>query len=208
MVGLLSTTGIHEALIAQYDSTGEHREAGWGLKEGLSGNMTQRFRCAREATWGFGDFPVNGPGLNSETLFESCNLEPNFDSQCKNLGGLYCNIDGFIIGTPRDAVGVCGSGTCSHRAGKVTVLSCQCLGSVAQSGVPREPFHHGTGLGNPKDHFCQGLVLWRDSAMCSHSFTVYVWSSWSLPAKSAKYCLLLHPTQYPPSPTHTTLQVH
>lgn len=156
MVGLLSTAGIHEALIGQYDSTGEHRESGWGLKEGLGGYMTQRFRRAREETWGFGDFPVNGLGLNAEALFESCNLEPNFDSRWKNLGGLYCNIDGFITGTRRGAVGVCGSGTCSHGAEKVTVLSYQYLGSVAQGGVPREPFHHGTNLAILRFTFAEG----------------------------------------------------
>lgn len=42
MVGLLRATGIHEALIAECDSTGEHRESGWGLKEGLDSDRTQK----------------------------------------------------------------------------------------------------------------------------------------------------------------------
>lgn len=30
MVGLLTATRTHDALIAEYDSTGEHYESGWG----------------------------------------------------------------------------------------------------------------------------------------------------------------------------------
>lgn len=36
MVGLLTATRIHDALIAEYDSTGEHYESGWGA-EGEAG---------------------------------------------------------------------------------------------------------------------------------------------------------------------------
>lgn len=58
MAGLLSATGIHEALIAECDSTGQHGESGWGMKEGLDSDRTQRCMYAREETWGFGEFPV------------------------------------------------------------------------------------------------------------------------------------------------------
>lgn len=36
MVGLLTATRIHDDLIAEYDSTGEHYESGWGA-EGEAG---------------------------------------------------------------------------------------------------------------------------------------------------------------------------
>lgn len=58
MVGLLTATRIHDALIAEYDSTGEHWESGWGLKEGLDNDRTQRCVYAREKTWDFAEFPV------------------------------------------------------------------------------------------------------------------------------------------------------
>jgi len=58
MVGLLSATGIHEALIAEHDSIGEHGELGWGLKEGLDSDRTERCVCTREETWSFEEFPA------------------------------------------------------------------------------------------------------------------------------------------------------
>lgn len=58
MVGLLTATRIHDALIAEYGSTGEHWESGWGLKEALHNDRTQRCAFAREKTWGFARFPV------------------------------------------------------------------------------------------------------------------------------------------------------
>lgn len=57
MVGLLTATRIHDALIAEYDSTGENWESGWGLKEGLGNDRRQRCVYAREKTWGFAEFP-------------------------------------------------------------------------------------------------------------------------------------------------------
>lgn len=76
------------------------------------------------------------PGWNAEDLFESCNPEPDLDSQRNNLGGLYGNIDGFVLGAPRDVVGARGCGTCSHGAGRVTVLRGRRLGSAARGGCP------------------------------------------------------------------------
>lgn len=119
-----------------------------------------------------------GPGWNAEDLFESCNPEPDFESQWNNLGGLYGNIDGFITGAPRDVVGMCGSGTCRHGTRRVTVLSCWWLGSPMQGGVHSKLFDQCTELGNPKTRSRQGLDLWKDSLTCSHSFRVYDWSSW------------------------------
>lgn len=58
MVGLLTATRVHDALIAEYDSTGEPWKSGWGLKEGLDNNRTQRCVYAREKSWGFAEFPV------------------------------------------------------------------------------------------------------------------------------------------------------
>ena len=45
-----------------------------------------------------------------------------------------------LIGAPREVVGVCGSGMCSHGTGRVAVLSCRRLGSAAQGRAPSKPF--------------------------------------------------------------------
>lgn len=58
-----------------------------------------------------------------------------------------------------NTVGVCGSGTGSHGAGRVMVLSCQWLESTAQRGMPSEPFDQCIELGNPETHSRQGLDL-------------------------------------------------
>lgn len=66
---------------------------------------------------------------------------------------------GSLPEPPGNMVGVCGSGTDSHGAGRAMVLSCQRLGSTAQRGMPSEPFDQCMELGNPEAHSRQGLEL-------------------------------------------------
>lgn len=151
------------------------------------------------------------PGWNAEDLFESRNPEPDLDSQRNNPGGLYGNIDGFVLGAPRDMVGARGSGTCSHGAGRWRCWGADVWGAQRGAGAQRG-FGSAHGLGNPEARFCQVLDLRKDSVTCNRSFRVCDWSSRLLPVKSAKSkrrLLLRPPLQHPPSHTHahTTLQV-
>lgn len=94
MVGLLAATSIYDALIAEYGSTEEYWESGWGLKEGLDNDTTQRCAFAREKTWSFAEFPVIVQVEIQKTSYAT--QSQIFGSQRNNVGGLHGNIDGFI----------------------------------------------------------------------------------------------------------------
>lgn len=212
MVGLLAATRIYDALIAEYGSTEEHWESGWGLKEGLDNDMTQRCAFAREKTWAFAEFPVIVQIEIQKTSHAT--QSQIFGSQWNNVGGLYGNIDGFIPWTPREL------GRCVwfwhrqpwSRKGNGAELPMAREHSTAWDA--QQTFWSVHGTWQSWASLSPRLDLWRDSATCSHSSRAYDWSSWQLPdlpKKIAKFkhCLLLHPQEQPhPTHVHTTLQVH